>query len=128
MHKIINLTQHAATPEQIKQGVFDLEGEALEQLKKWLTFTHLPSKQTLKESAEGITALVTQYRWKHDVRLHHAMLGGAPYLMPYLERSLAGVGVTAGYAFTMRDSKETTQPDGSVVKTNVFVHIGFVGF
>jgi hypothetical protein len=54
------------------------------------------------------------------------MIGGAPYLMAPLERSLRSVGVYPVYAFSVRESVEQTAPDGTVRKTNVFRHAGFV--
>ena len=36
------------------------------------------------------------------------------------------LGVPAVYAFSVRESVEQPQPDGSVRKVNVFRHVGFV--
>jgi hypothetical protein len=55
------------------------------------------------------------------------MIGGAPYLMAPLEVALRAHGITPLYAFSVRESVEQTQPDGSVRKIAVFRHGGFVG-
>ena len=118
---ILNLTQHAATAEQIAQGVGDLNphhGE-IQQLKNLLTFDSLPSAETVYERAYTIAALAQSYFV--DV----AMIGGAPYLMGALERALNKVGIKPLYAFSERVSVEKIV-DGVVVKTNEFKHIGFV--
>jgi len=122
---ILNLTQHAATAEQIAQGVGDLNphhGE-IQQLKNLLTFDSLPSAETVYERAYAIAALAQSYFV--DV----AMIGGAPYLMGALERALERAlnkrGIKPVYAFSERVSVEKIV-SGVVVKTNEFKHVGFV--
>ena len=46
--KILNLTQHASTPEQ---GCIDLQGQALADLKGLLTFDNLPTRQEIVDRA-----------------------------------------------------------------------------
>ena len=119
---ILNLTQHAATPEQIAQGVGDLNphhGE-IQQLKSLLTFESLPTAEEVYERAYAIAALAQSYF------VDTAMIGGAPYLMGALERALNKVGIKPVYAFSERVSEEQVQEDGSVHKVNVFKHIGFI--
>lgn len=117
---IINLTQHAATADQIAAGVVDLQEFDHKTLVNALTFTQIPTVQEMKGRAETITLFcVLQGADK-------AMIGGAPFLMPFLERSLAETGIKAYYAFSERVVEESAQPDGSVKKTAVFKHVGFV--
>ena len=116
MTKIINLTQHPSTPEQ---GADDLQGETLAQLKSLLTFDTPPYAFEIKERAEAIAALV-------GPECTHAMIGGDPYLMAWLEAALREVGVQPLYSFSERVSVETTSPSGEVVKTSVFKHTGWV--
>lgn len=118
--KIINLTQHAATPEQIEAGVFDVTGDALIILKRRLTFDVLPTRENIL-----YTTIILAYMAAKNGATH-AMIGGAPYLMAPLETTLKEIGVTPLYAFSVRESVEETLPDGSVRKTNVFKHGGFV--
>ena len=54
------------------------------------------------------------------------MIGGAPYLMSALENALMAVGIKPLYSFSERVSMEETIADGTVRKTNVFRHVGFV--
>ncbi|MHC1589130.1 MAG: hypothetical protein ACXQS1_04875 [Methermicoccaceae archaeon] len=116
---IINLTQHSPTPEQVAQGVVDLEGEAREQLIKLLTFNELPTPDEVRERAEKIAALAARYS-------RVAMVGGAPYLMPPLERALRERGIKPLYAFSRREVREEKLDDGTVKKVAVFRHLGFV--
>jgi len=120
---IINLTQHPATPEQIAGGVFDLQGRGLEALKALLTFDTLPTTAEVATRAEAIAVLSLASEWETS----HAMVGGAPFLMAPLAAALAARGTRALYAFSVRESVETVQPDGSVRKVAVFRHGGFVG-
>ena len=54
------------------------------------------------------------------------MIGGAPFLMSPLESALLNNGIEPVYAFSTRESVEKKLPDGSVQKTNIFKHKGFV--
>ena len=46
--------------------------------------------------------------------------------MSALEKALRDVGIKPFYSYSERVSVEEVQPDGSVVKRNVFKHLGFV--
>ena len=116
--KIVNLTQHAATAEQQAQGVLDLQGEALSDLKALLTFNELPTPGSIAARALALAAFAEG--------CEAAMIGGAPYLMPVLEAALLEAGVLPLYAFSRRESVDVPQEDGSVRKTAVFRHLGFV--
>lgn len=119
---ILNLTQHHATDEQSAVGVFQLTGEAREQLVALLTFNTLPSKEEVRERARQIANLaVREAGWVSE-----AMIGGALFLMAPLERELEDRNISVRYAFSQRESVEHLAEDGSVVKTNVFRHKGFV--
>ena len=122
MERIINLTQHPATQEQIAEGVFDLDGEKLQRLKTLLTFDELPCPKTLSERAREITKIAI------ETDADFAMIGGAPYFMRFLEWELDKEMITALYSFSCRESVEEMQPDGTVKKSSVFKHIGFVGW
>ena len=127
--KILNLTQHPATQDQIDAGVVDLHGEQLEMLKSLLTFEHLPSSQEIEDRAHDIALLVMFNGLGNDdddPAFLKAMIGGAPYLMIALENALKSHSVVPVYAFSERMSVEEIQPDGSVRKLNKFKHKGFV--
>ena len=119
---IINLTQHAATPEQVAAGVVELHPEDRLELQRLLTFEKLPDLEEIWRSANSIAALAVQYR----TPARAALIGGAPYLMGPLEKALRRVGLIPLYAFSVRESVDVVQPDGSVRKTSVFKHAGFV--
>jgi|SRR5690606_11925940 len=124
---IINLTQHAPSPEQIKAGVTDLRKDARAELITLLTFDEIPSKEEMARRAERIAVLALDefYSYGLDVT-SKGMIGGAPFFMSALETALRKKGIGPVYAFSVRESVEVTGPDGSVTKTAVFRHKGFV--
>ena len=135
---IMNLTQHAATPDQIEAGVFNFQGFEKDTLVEALTFQDLPAPEEIRERARTIAGIAA--RWKSGVEhwsksswvggaapeRTRAMIGGAPYLMPALERELRAAGIDPIYAFTRREVEEQAQPDGTVKKVAVFRHAGWV--
>lgn len=137
---IINLTQHPATPEQKAQGVIDLPPDLLSEVKAALTVEKLPLGNEIRDRAVFIAGLIASNQSGSDradeegnlpegdtgVFWEEAMIGGAPWLMSALEDALRDQGIEPVYAFSRRESIEEPQPDGSVKKTQVFKHIGFV--
>lgn len=123
--KILNLTQHRATPEQIAQGVVDPTDSERAGISKMLTFDDLPSEADL----QGRAAALAEFALGIAAEVHAAsvMIGGAPYFMGNLERECWTAGLRPLYAFAKRVSIEEQQADGIVVKRNVFRHGGFVG-
>lgn len=116
---IINLTQHTATEEQARAGVFEpTDKKAVQAL---LTFASLPTQAEITARATALAGIA------QEANATHAMVGGAGYLMPALETALKAFGIAPLHAFSVRESIEETQDDGSVVKKNVFRHVGFVG-
>ena len=120
--KIINLTQHPAAAEQVAAGVFDLTGEAREKLVSLLNFSTLPTEQKILDRAHDIALLVAL---EHET-CQTAMIGGALWLMAPLARELREQGIEPFFAFTSREAVEEKQADGSIRKTAVFRHAGFV--
>ena len=115
---ILNLTQHQATFEQIDSGVYDLDADGRKILSALLTFDELPSGPVLIDRAQEIAALAAD---ANDV-----MIGGAPFFMSVLEKTLLQNGKRVHYAFSKRVSVEALQPDGSIKKLAMFKHAGFV--
>ena len=128
--KILNLTQHLATPDQAKAGVIDLPELGRQQLQKLITFETLPDDTELSDRAHAVANLAAQYIEVLETRdgepINTVLIGGAPYFMVPLEIALSHVGLFAVYAFSVRESVETHNPDGTVAKRNVFKHAGFV--
>lgn len=113
---IINLTQHAGTPEQ---GVTEPKNKGLVQ--SLLTFDALPDASEIRNRAEALASIAA------ESGASRAMIGGAPYLMSALESALMSCGIKPLYAFSVRESIDQTQPDGSIRKVAVFRHKGWVG-
>jgi len=122
--KILNMTQHAPTKEQKEAGVIEPTGEDKEVIKSYLTFNSLPNKRNIKIRAKALSDIAFKYHLENGIR--KVLIGGAPYLMSSLERSLIAKGLTPVYAFSKRVSKEITLPDGSVEKKMLFKHEGFI--
>lgn len=120
---IVNLTQHTGTPEQ---GVLEPEGK--KQAQNLLTFDEIPSHQEMESRALKLVEIVHREIDCHICGDHAqwcAMIGGAPFFMPVLERALAQSKITPLYAFSRRESVEEIV-EGKTVKKAVFRHIGFV--
>lgn len=116
--KILNLTQHAATPDQIAAGVVEPADKQLVQA--LITFDELPSAKELVAKAKALAQMAA-----YD-RFDTVMIGGAPYFMTPLERALRERGIKPLYAFSKRESVEEVQQDGSIKKIQVFRHAGWV--
>ena len=127
---IINLTQHAASPEQITQGVTDLQGEQRDALVHLLTFSELPDVQEILDRASDIAELACYNGLGgddgDDPFPSHAMIGGALWLMAPLAKELRLRSIEPVFAFSVRETEEKVQPDGSVKKVAIFRHAGFV--
>ena len=136
---IINLTQHSMTEEQYKYNNEDLleikfkpyNGTSVgspDYIKRLLNFDTIPSKKEIIGRAIALAAyasgLLNQAKNNGD-RLY-ALIGGAPYLMAPLEEALKQEGIIPLYAFSQRESVETVNADGTVVKTAVFKHKGYI--
>jgi len=121
--KILNLTQHAATSDQMMVGVVDLQGDDFATLKQNLNFVGLPSGDKVRDAAYSIAKLAQSHCLKNGIDA--VMLGGAPFLMAVLHVELQKRGLTVMYAFSERVSVEK-EIDGKVIKTNEFKHSGFV--
>ena len=130
MTKILNPTQHEATPEQKAAGVIDLPKALREELVDALTFMDCPDDTVVRARALMVAHLANDY-WRHLSEIKSplffdAMIGGAPYLMAPLERALQDQGINPIYAFSERISEEATKADGSIVKTSYFRHAGWI--
>jgi len=140
MNRILNLTQHTPTPEQIAAGVTCGDINDLSQpreIASLLTFDTLPTPVEVRHRAERLAEIASKATTLVDYggdsglcaneRFQFAMIGGAPYLMAPLESALRAHGITPMYAFSVRESVDQVQPDGSVRKVATFRHAGFVG-
>ena len=137
---ILNLTQHAATADQAAAGVIE---QPHPEVKPLLNFTELPTLEEIQARATQIATIVANEISAENAEIEKygqgdidsiialqtqrkAMIAGAPFFMSSLEEALKNVGITPVYAFSVRESVEVHNEDGSVSKQNVFKHIGFV--
>ena len=124
MRKIVNLTQHAPTAEQIAAGVVPNKSGDQEALGRMLTFNELPTKKEVMQRAVDLYDLGAQIG--REIGSTTFMIGGAPWLMADLEYVILTDGAKYVYAFSARESVETHNADGSVNKIQVFRHKGFI--
>ena len=118
---IVNLTQHLASAEQRAAGVVDVAGVI-----PLLNFGALPSALEIQGRALALASIAV-LALEGQPGYRAAMVGGAPYLMAPLQRTLIAAGIEPLYAFSRRESIEVTGAYGAVTKTAVFRHAGFVG-
>ncbi len=116
--KVLNLTQHDATADQIAAGV--VEPADKQAVRSLITFETLPSREEIEAAAESVAKIAA------DAGFDKAMIGGAPFFMAPLEYALACRGITPLYAFSRRESVDVPDGNGGVRKTQVFRHEGFV--
>ena len=122
MNTIINLTQHAAPADQIAVGVVDLTGPERETLLNALDFLTMPSSEEIKRRAKVIADLAAL----SSGQTGSAMIGGAFWLMAPLAEELKARNIQPVFAFSVRETEEQTQADGSVRKVAVFRHAGWI--
>lgn len=115
---ILNLTQHVATMEQAAAGVVEPADKAA--IQALITFDDLPKPGQLCVAAAAVADIAAQ------ASAEAAMIGGAPFFMAPLEHALRARGIKALYAFSKREAADVPQADGSIRKTQVFRHIGFM--
>ena len=92
--KILNLTQHTATPEQVEAGVIEVFEKS--KVKALLTFDEKPTKDEMEDRAIRLARIC------REEGVTKAMIGGAPYFMSTLERVLKENGIQPLYAFSKR--------------------------
>lgn len=119
---ILNLTQHPSTPVQRLQGVEDLDPAGRARLGQLLTFEELP---TVADMYDRCVDILSEFVLKVPEGTE-IMLGAAPYFTSILQSEVERVGRRPVFAFSTRKSVEKANPDGSVTKTQVFEHLGFV--
>lgn len=117
---IANFTQHTATPEQIKDGVVELDETQKSLLAPNLNFKELPHYSDVMMSANIILSMA------RDFGYDAIMVGGYPALMMALGLAKEGHNIRIFFAHSDRVSEERTMPDGTVRKITVFKHIGLV--
>ena len=118
------MPQHTPAPEQ---GDFvRLTNEETARLRALMEFTELPSAHhEVRAAAEAVAEAVDHHR---SSACRRVVIGGAPFLMCALQTALTERGWEVAYAFSVRESVDVPQTDGSVRKVAVFRHKGWVVF
>lgn len=131
--KILNLTQHNATPDQVKAGVVNVREEDKALLQELLTFDNIPTADEMEARAQDLAVFALTYDItgseemdNSEVNCLHVMIGGAPFFMSFLEKALKANYLIPMYAFSKREVIEEPHLDGTVLKKQVFKHLGFV--
>lgn len=146
---ILNLTQHAATPAQIAQGLVDypyrgelqelltIEEEILSREPWWLADCLDDKVSDLVNIAVTYQAMavdevrpelrgVDKLMAFRDAISLQVLVGGAPILMERLIPALKREGCIPVHALSARVVEEVPQEDGSVKKVSTFKHIRFM--
>jgi hypothetical protein len=118
--KILNLTQHTATPDQLEAGVFEPDADTKAEIVRLLTFESPPTRREMSTRADMLAEIAALFD------CDFVMVGGAPFFTSTLESALIKHDLTPVYAFSRRESVDEVQPDGSVRKIAVFKHVDFV--
>lgn len=121
--RILNATQHTATPDQVAEGIIDFPANYQAALKAAITFPAVYGKEELKAAARMVAELVRDFVGEFG-KIDGVMIGGMPSFMPVLEVQLSSAGFAPCYAQSDRVVEEQTQADGSVRKVAVFKHAG----
>ena len=127
--KILNLTQHSPTEDQIAAGVADPDDTVARNRALNVAASDLvgPNVQDIIHNRiADLVEIVLQHGLDHPVWDGRVMIGGLPVLTASLAVTLAKIGCSPVYAVTDRVSVESVQADGSVRKTSEFKHVGFV--
>ena len=121
---MLNLTQHALTAEQWRDGAVEPDQEIKAEIQKLITFDSsvIAHPEQIQDRAKALATLI---RREYSL-LDKALVGGALYFMPALVKEVNEVGIQPYFSYTDRVSQETHNPDGSVTKTLVFKHLGWV--
>ncbi|WP_424411265.1 hypothetical protein [Pasteurella sp. PK-2025] len=119
--KLINLTQHKQTAEQENSAEFvAVSAEQMAEIKGLITFNKAPTLAEMQERADRLSQIAVASG------AENAMVGGAPFFASTLERALLNAGITPVYAFSQREVVETVNEDGTVTKTAIFKHAGWI--
>lgn len=119
--RIFNLTQHSLTKEQVEGNeCFRKEAVPGDIICDRLTFNNIPTTEEMQERATELARIAAQHS------AEGAIIGGAPYFMPYLEKELLRLNIIPMYSFSIRQSIEKKNADSTVIKTNIFKHAGWI--
>lgn len=122
--KILNLTQHLATPDQIDQGVLDLSPDHRAQVQELLTFEELPSETHILLRADTLVMLAN--RLCKEAGTNRVMIGGAPWVITPLVNFFKYTRLIPLFAFSKRIVTEESDGQGGTRKVSTFRHEGWI--
>ena len=91
--RILNLTGTVSTPEQRAQGVVDPCEEMRAECARLLAFRFAPDGAEIRIAAEGIRTMAV------SMGADRALIGGAPFMVPYLQFLLRESNIEVMFAF-----------------------------
>ena len=124
--RILNLTQHCATEEQVADGVIEPSTETKEIIQCLLTFDKIPTKKEIDNRANVIANLAVKESDLMGGSVSAAMIGGAPYLMGMIECGLIARDITPLYSFMENVAVAEKMESGGFAVKSAFKHVGFV--
>jgi len=119
--RILNLTNHSATPAQQQLGLVDI-AEQREYICQLLSFAKIPDVDDIEQRCHKLVGLTLQLEFRA------AHLGGATYLTPQLHHMLIANGVDVYYSYSKRQSSEYENQNGEIEKKSIFSFENFVIF
>jgi predicted nucleotidyltransferase len=117
MVEVFNLTQHEPTEEQVE--VVERSAELTKLIKHLLTFEVCPNREEILTRAKELASIAASQG------ATRALIGGAPYLMPELEKQLRFRRIIPLYSFSVRVTSEKVI-GVELIKTSAFKHVGWI--
>lgn len=122
MKKILNLSNHVLTQEQIAElssmGYEIVELNA-EDKQRW-------SQLNLNNYENVVYRIMEAEETRYNVDCFH--VAGFPPAVVLAVNTAFHLGKRSVYAYSERVSEEVHQPDGTVKKMNIFKHLGFFNY
>ena len=122
MKKILNLSNHVLTQEQIAElnGYgYEIVELSAEDKQRWANLNPSNYKEFTYRTMEDEET-------RYDVDAYH--IAGFPPAVVLAVCTASSMDLPAFYAYSERVSVEEHMSDGSVVKRNVFKHLGFFNY
>lgn len=129
--RVINLTQHTFSQEQLAEfkaaGVKDENIiDTNDEIKALITFNGDIDVEIIRERANNVRDYVKKFLDYDNNVVGYALTGGAPFFQAAVNEACRINGFVAMASYSERVSQERVQADGTIVKSSVFKHKGFV--
>lgn len=104
---ILNITRHNSSESQQEAGVFEPSERNKQRIIALLTFDEAPTPGNKQDRAKRIALVaLEECKRQHPEARPAVMMGGAPYFMSTLERTLKSFGIKPLYSFSKREEDE----------------------